>query len=286
MNNPLEMYLSQNPKFWAHDGQLAIFDELNLSESKLEFLDYNLFSTKKVFSREVFTALCRNFFTWRRIRSKVTEYKHGHLIPSKVLVDVGCGAGFLLEVLWRNRRPVKYIGIDLDENALKKAIQLGVESMPTLFIKKDIATITGIPLTNDSADIVVATELIEHVKETYRGFLLGELYRILKDDGLLFISTAIQPFVNTTFSKYHYKEYTMEEMSQLLQEANFSILEKWGCSAKHKDLLTSLTKEEMVIYKRVLRYHPPAIAAMLFAPLHPEVCQQVMFVCQKLVAGE
>jgi 2-polyprenyl-3-methyl-5-hydroxy-6-metoxy-1,4-benzoquinol methylase len=279
MSNPLNAYLSQKPKRWKLGNRIAVFDEINNSKSKLDFLNYKEILQKNTFSREALAALTRTLFIWRRIRNKVTSYQNGHLIPSKVVVDVGCGTGILLETLWRNRRPVKYVGLDLSEAALNSTADLAVNSMPVMLIQKDVTN--GIPLKNNCADVVVCAELIEHIEETLRPFVFKELHRILKIDGLLFLSTTIQPFASSTFSKYHHKEYTRKKITTSLRISRFSILEEWGCAAKHEHLLSVLSPEETKVYRRIIQYHPPAVAALLFAPFHPEVSQQIMFVCMK-----
>jgi SAM-dependent methyltransferase len=95
------------------------------------------------------------------------------------LVDVGCGAGDLLRVLGNRAR--RYVGVDL----------VAYEQFPTEtteFVTADLNS--RIPLGEDSADVVVAIETIEHL-ENPRAFM-RELVRVARHGGLVLVTTPNQ----------------------------------------------------------------------------------------------
>ncbi|MHB1340367.1 MAG: class I SAM-dependent methyltransferase [Coriobacteriia bacterium] len=87
---------------------------------------------------------------------------NGHAVieigDKPLMVDLGCG----------RKKPEGFIGID-------------VVDLPGVDIVADIGQ-TGIPLPNDSADVVRAYDFLEHVED--KMFLMNEIYRVLKPGGI------------------------------------------------------------------------------------------------------
>ncbi|MBC7073926.1 methyltransferase domain-containing protein, partial [Candidatus Parcubacteria bacterium] len=73
---------------------------------------------------------------------------------------------------------------------------------------------------NDSFDIVVAFQFIEHLPPQKLKTFFQEIQRILKADGLFFLTTPnrkfrLRPF-QLPFNLEHYKEFTAKELLQIL----------------------------------------------------------------------
>ena len=104
------------------------------------------------------------------------------LLPQgrKNVLDAGCGEGQLIERMKRASPDSRYVGVDVTEVALVKAHK----RCPFASFHK--ADITSLPFKDGTFDVIVCTEVIEHVPE-YRDVLL-ELARVLKPGGLLLIS--------------------------------------------------------------------------------------------------
>lgn len=97
------------------------------------------------------------------------------------ILDVGCNDGILSMDL-KSALGARYIyGIDLDKEKLKKAQERGVDTF-FLDIDKD-----DLPFDADYFDAVFAGDVIEHLVDV--DHFLAELYRTLKPDGILVIST-------------------------------------------------------------------------------------------------
>jgi len=96
----------------------------------------------------------------------------------KKVLDIGCGFGYLGKLLIGTGNEV--YGVDIAEEALKKAAEDG--------IKTRVANVESeIPFADSSFDVVVAAEIIEHLRDTDR--FLEEIHRILKPDGFLVLTT-------------------------------------------------------------------------------------------------
>jgi 2-polyprenyl-6-hydroxyphenyl methylase/3-demethylubiquinone-9 3-methyltransferase len=112
--------------------------------------------------------------------------KHGLKLPSEgySVADIGCGAGTQVRLWAKEGHHV--CGIDINEALLAIAEQRTEKEGFSINFKTGSAE--TIPLDNDSVDICLVPKLLEHVKNWQ--ICLDEFSRILKPDGILFISTS------------------------------------------------------------------------------------------------
>ena len=127
-------------------------------------------------------------------------------VAGKTVLDIACGSGYGAALL--AKAGGKVTGIDLDLEALTEA-KKNYGSAVT-FLQGDAATI---PLADSSIDIAVSFETIEHITDYVK--FVQELKRVIKDDGLVFISTP-NKIVFGQKNPFHVKEFNKEEFSELL----------------------------------------------------------------------
>jgi len=110
-------------------------------------------------------------------------------VPSHVnsILDIGCAFGWDLDAL--SDRADRLVGVDLDEEALAQAHA----QYPHLTFLSCSAT--ELPFEDDAFDVVILSEVIEHVGEANKQPVVDEAYRVLKPGGR-FIFTA--PFAGAT----------------------------------------------------------------------------------------
>ena len=110
------------------------------------------------------------------------------LAPGEVCVDVGCGEGrhtlatYLLE-------GVQAVGIDLSEQDLGTAAQRSEDMAPHApggEINFAAGDAIGLPLSDESVDAAIASEILEHIPNYLA--VLEELWRVLKPGGRLCIA--------------------------------------------------------------------------------------------------
>lgn len=130
------------------------------------------------------------------------------LVKGKVVLDIASGSGYGSDII-KKAGAVKVIGVDVS----KEAISYSGKLYP------DIDFIQGradkIPIDNNSIDVVVSFETIEHLDEKTQQIFLKEVKRVLKEEGLFVVST---PNVGTVDNenKFHKKEMNMSEFQRLL----------------------------------------------------------------------
>ncbi len=98
-----------------------------------------------------------------------------------MIVDIGCGDGVATAVAAQLNPGHQFVGVDWSADALRQArarglalIRAGVEG-------------SGLPLASASADVVIMSEVIEHLVDTDSA--LDEAFRVLKPGGSLLLST-------------------------------------------------------------------------------------------------
>jgi SAM-dependent methyltransferase len=97
------------------------------------------------------------------------------------ILDVGCGDG-TAAVFAAQRNPGHHlIGLDWSAGSLGQARRLG------LTVVRGGVDAPGLPFASESADVVIMSELIEHLVDTDAA--LDEAFRVLKPGGSLLLST-------------------------------------------------------------------------------------------------
>ncbi len=145
-------------------------------------------------------------------------YEHWHryhfiagLIKGKNVCDVACGEGYGSALMASSAKTV--IGVDLDietiDNASKK--NTGIDNLS--FIQSNAL---NLEFEDNEIDVIVSFETLEHL--TDHDELLTEFIRILKNDGLLIISTPDKDIYSAKddHNEFHIKELTANEFDHLI----------------------------------------------------------------------
>ena len=95
------------------------------------------------------------------------------------ILDVGCGDGVLLSLIGKGR----LYGVDPDQDSLDFAAA-------KIKAKLVRAKAEKLPFSNNFFDVVVATEIIEHLSQPER--LIAEAKRVLRQGGRLILTTPVK----------------------------------------------------------------------------------------------
>jgi len=129
------------------------------------------------------------------------------------ILDIGCGGGATMGSL---RRYGNVRGIDTSEEAVEYNRERGREV--------SLAAVESIPFADNSFDLVLALDVIEHVPDDLQA--LRELFRTLRSGGSLLVTV---PALRILWSAHdvshgHYRRYTLGELRGRLETAGFEVV--------------------------------------------------------------
>lgn len=130
-------------------------------------------------------------------------------VADKVILDIASGTGYGSKLLSESAK--KVYGVDVDAGSV--AYSKKMFGAPN--IEYRVGDGTNIPLNDNSVDVVISFETIEHI-ESYHQFV-KELKRVLKPDGLAVISTP-NDLEFAEGNHFHVHEFTQDEIHDLLGE--------------------------------------------------------------------
>ncbi len=136
------------------------------------------------------------------------------------VLDVGCGEGFTLNKLHQNRIGEKLEGVDFQETA----IEIGTKLHPDLKLKQ--GNIYGLEYKDNSFDLVMATEVLEHLKDPKKA--LSEIQRV--SSRYVLLSVPNEPFFM---------------IANFLRGKNLS---RWGNDIEHIQHWTSKSFRQFIIH--------------------------------------
>jgi SAM-dependent methyltransferase/glycosyltransferase involved in cell wall biosynthesis len=133
------------------------------------------------------------------------------LVLGKSVLDIASGEGYGSKMLAGFAKSV--VGVDISEEAVAHAQQKYIGE--NLSFK--VGSCAAIPFDQDSFDVVISFETIEHHNEHQQ--MLREIKRVLKPNGLLFISSPDKEYysdVRGYKNEFHVKELYRSEFISLL----------------------------------------------------------------------
>jgi len=101
-------------------------------------------------------------------------------LSNKIILDIGCNEGDLVDFLNINNVSFSYIGIDINFISL-----LSAKNKNLTVVQCDLNN-KALPFKDNSVDIVVCTEVLEHLINPKK--IITEIHRIIKKDGIVIIS--------------------------------------------------------------------------------------------------
>lgn len=137
------------------------------------------------------------------------------LVQDKVVLDAACGEGYGAYILSKHAAHV--YGIDLSFEAISNA-QLTYKAHNLAFRQGSVDQLDGFE--DQSIDVVVSFETIEHIDGEMQTRFLQEIKRVLKQDGILVMSTPDKYWytdVPNQHNPFHVKEFYKHEFYTFLK---------------------------------------------------------------------
>jgi len=184
----------------------------------------------KLYTKEYYLSECSGYNEYIKYKGNILEIRLkkaleiANVNKEKTVLDIGCGRGEIVVACAKNG--AKAIGIDYSKDALELANDVAAQQLPE--IKKNITFIhneaTNVPFQDKMFDVVFLLDVVEHLYPDELDITMRNIYRILKDDGIMIIHT----YPNTLFIKIIYK-YWYRPLKILL---NITQGRKEGCPEK------------------------------------------------------
>jgi len=189
------------------------------TSSRREFVEYYEKESLTEATRRRFQGILDNVV---RLAARTGRHSDHYLV-----LDIGCGAG-TQSMLWAEAGH-HVTGVDINAALIEIASARAAERR--LDIDFRVASATELPCESGSMDVCLMPELLEHVAQWER--CLSEALRVVKPDGLLFVSTTnflcpIQAEFNLPLyswypyrMKRHFERLAMTTRPQLANHARY-----------------------------------------------------------------
>ena len=109
----------------------------------------------------------------------------------RIILDVGCGPMFISYALTNEMN--EYVGVDVMPDASLKRYKDAINNAGVKSLHVVRASAEYLPFRNGSFDFVLCLDVLEHLSKPRQAIL--EIYRVLKDDGLMAISLPLENFI-------------------------------------------------------------------------------------------
>ena len=151
----------------------------------------------------------------------------------KVLLDVGCGNGFLLNQI-AERIDADLYGTDV----------YAQESEMWTYRRADLTK--GLPFEDDMFDLVVFGEVIEHVPDP--DYLLEQIWRVLKPGGKVIVTTPnLASWANRILLLLGIQPLFTETSSRTKMGRRYKVLGQGGKVQGHLKIFTRAALEELIV---------------------------------------
>ncbi len=174
-------------------------------------------------------------------RSYLAYVEAAKLVSGKVL-EIGTGSGYGIELISQNAD--SFLTIDKFESPVGAEASKNIPNVE--FRQMNVPPLTG--LEDDSFDFVVSFQVIEHIKNDIE--FIKEIHRVLKPGGK-FIHTTPNIKMSLTRNPWHIREYTVQELNDLLMKS-FSSVDKKGVFGN--EIAMKYYEENKASVKKIMKY--------------------------------
>jgi len=138
----------------------------------------------------------------------------------KKVLNIGCGNG-TFEYLAANKAK-EIVGIDIKYEDILQAKEEYAKFKNVNFVEFNLLEKD---LPENSADVVTMFDVIEHLPKDSEPEILKKIYKILKENGQIVISTPLENFTKYLDPAWYFghRHYTKEQLVELLVDAGFEV---------------------------------------------------------------
>ena len=168
------------------------------------------------------------FYNYQYERPIAILEDEGLLGKDKTVLDVGCGDGRISFLL--SKKVGKVYGIDNQPGPVEMGKLLNAAA-PN--VELSMGDACEIPFPEENFDLVVSMDVVEHVPEDMAEKMVSEMARVCKKGGHVVVATPNRENLRSRLwghkpDEKHYKEYTVDEMCRMLENAGLTVRKKYG----------------------------------------------------------
>lgn len=199
------------------------------------------------------------------------------------VLDLGSAQGFVAELIHKGTYAARtrYIGIDANGN---KLVKTSTKTIGNLFLIEDHIKGRLRYIKDDSIDVVVCMEFIEHMEEEEAKKLLSEIYRVSKNGARVIISTPnsdTTPDGREQWRDFHLAEFSMKQMQKMITKSGIELQNTmgWTDMMVKESFISHMPRYMARTYKELSSYVPPALLKQIFVSAFPEYAHAVVYKC-------
>lgn len=253
---------------------------VNVNDSKNTRLPVNEEFENYRFGRDALAHVSRYLL----LCEELIEYAKKLGRPLRV-IDIGCGDVYIARVLISSFAVRKsdvisrYVGVDIDDVSIKRTAEsLPGKSIPIELVCTDITTGGLSQFADKEFDVLINTEVIEHIQPRFVPEVLREFKRISR---FAYISTPNFTGGTGQLPEDHIKEWDCEELTAEMKAAGIDVKRRVGIFS-NLNKVEKLAKtnpgirEKYDFLRDKMDGHFLSIAMARFIGIH---AQNVMYVC-------
>jgi ubiquinone/menaquinone biosynthesis C-methylase UbiE len=171
-----------------------------------------------------------------------------------IILDVGCGSGKYISAMHDENRDSLFIGLDLDLKGVQIAKRNNASNKCSEFI---VASLYNLPFREQVFDGGTMWEVIEHIPPNTETSALGELFRVLKKNASLLLSTPNDHLVSKLLDPAYFlrghRHYNINKIAKIMESSGFAIVEKLVKGG----IFSLISTDIMYFYKHILKKPMP-----------------------------
>ncbi len=172
-------------------------------------------------------------------------------LDEKHVLNIGCGYGWFERFLADHRKTKRIVGIEPKEENLR----ITRRGLPDS-VELRVADGTSMDFDDESFDICIASEVLEHLEPNKEQMFFEEVNRILKPSGFFYLTTPAKNwkslFVDPAYWLIGHRHYSEEQIFKYAEKSGFAVSEIKVIGAKYE----AIALWDMYISKWIFRKSP------------------------------
>ena len=199
------------------------------------------------------------------------------IFANHAVLDAGCGSEAPLATVlcqYANTIPRRYVGVDYGK--------IGPRALRTSWTsyheKSNLADPAFVKQLEGPFDRIVSFEVLEHMTEPHGVRYLRHLGQLLAEDGMLFLST---PVFGGRAAANHVHEYTLPELTALLDKLGFEVEDRFGTFMNLRDMELVATPDELRLVNQLRAFYDDTLVSNFLAPLYPDASRNCVWLLRR-----